>query len=293
MAKLSTLKAETTHRVVVYGGPKSGKTELVGKLSEKFNLIYFGLENGHATLFKLPLAQQERIEAILIPDSRVFPIAIETMLKVIRGSKVEICEEHGKVSCPLCKKDQKGFSTVELNALGPDTIVVVDSLTQLAVSAISHITSKMDDDYRYEWDDYRKQGTLMDKFLSQCQQAKFNLVCITHETETEQDDKTTRIVPVAGTTNFSRNTARYFDHVVHCQLKNKKHNFSSGSTNSATILTGSRTNVVIERMGEPSLIPLFSGELDEILRPEQEAVKAATPGVAAMSALKLKLGANK
>ena len=286
MAKLSTMKHTSTHRVCVYGEPKSGKTQLAGELSKEFDILYFGLENGHETLLKLPYEQQERIDCILIPDSRVFPIGIETMLKVVTGNKVEICEEHGKVSCALCKKDQKAFSIVELNALPKTTIVVIDSLTQLAVSAMAHITKGQADDYKYEWDDYRKQGTLMDKFLSQIQQAKYNVICITHVTETEQEDGRKKLVPVAGTTNFSRNTAKYFDHVVYCELKNKKHNFASSTTYSNNILTGSRTDVALESSQSPSLISIFKEEISEQAKQEVAKVQAAVPGKVALSNLK-------
>lgn len=261
MAKLSTIAQAKTQTVIVFGEPKSGKTQLAGDLSKEFDILYFGLENGHATLFKLPPEQQDRIEVVLIPDSRTYPVAIETMLKVVSGNRTEICEEHGKVSCPLCKKDGKPFTVVELNALPATTIVVVDSLTQLAVSAMAHITKSQSDEYKYDWDDYRKQGTLMDKFLSQIQQAKYNVVCITHVTETELEDGRKKLVPVAGTTSFSRNTGKYFGHIVFCEVKNRQHKFASGTTYSNNVLTGSRTDQELENDANPSLLSIFKGEV--------------------------------
>lgn len=264
--KLSTKKISTTHRAIVFGGPKSGKTELVGNLSTDFNLLWFDLENGYSTLLKLPQAQQERIEIISIPDTKVFPIAIETMLKVITGRKVSICIEHGKVGCATCRKNAAESSyegraeDIELGALSEDTIVVIDSITQLANSAMSHLTKDMEDTYKPEWSDYRNQSALMDKFLSQVQQAKFNICCITHEAEVELEDGKKKLVPVAGTTNFSRNTAKYFDHVVYADIRNKKHTFSSSSLYSSSVLTGSRTDVEIEAQEVPSLLKIFKGE---------------------------------
>lgn len=256
--KLSNKLISKVHRVCVFGPPKSGKTELAGALSSAFNLLFFDLENGYATLLKLPKEQQERIEIISIPDTKVFPIAIETMLKVITGLAVEICEAHGKVSCQLCKKDSLPTTRVCLNELAENTIVIVDSMTQLANSAMNHLTKTMDDLYKPEWSDYRNQGQLMDKFLSQVQQAKFNIVCITHETETEMEDGRKKLVPVAGTTSFSRNTAKYFDHVVYCEVKNRKHAFASSTTYAGNILTGSRTDVELEKDVAPSLLSIFS-----------------------------------
>ena len=256
--KLSTKQHSKTNRVLVYGEPKSGKTQLVGALSSDFNLLYFDLENGYETLLKLPSTAQERIELISIPDTKVYPIAIETMLKVISGNKVEICENHGKVACPICKKNNDPATQVCLNELNSDTIVVIDSLTQLSNSAMNHITkNQVDELYKPEWSDYRNQGQLLDKILSQIQQAKYNVVCITHVTETEMEDGRKKLVPVAGTTSFSRNTAKYFDHVIYCELKNKKHNFASATTYSNQVLTGSRSDIELEKDAQPSLLQIF------------------------------------
>lgn len=304
--KLTQKKFGNAVHICIYGGPKSGKTELVGKLSEKFNLMWFDLERGAATLTKLPHDWQERIELVSLADTRVFPIGIETMLKVIKGGLCKVCDTHGKVSCPVCLKAGGSVTEVELNKLDPDEwVVVVDSGTQLANSAMAQITRGQPDDYKYEWDDYRKQGTLMDIFLSQVQQAPFSVAFITHEAEVElEDGKTKKLVPVAGTTNFSRNTAKYFDHVVRCEIKNKKHAFGSSTTFSLNALTGSRTDVEIEKSAEPSLLPFFATSSTQSAKQEtskpvaEQGVKqevaanevpaAKSPSLAALAALRAK-----
>jgi hypothetical protein len=276
--KLSNLKATTNHHILLFGPPKSGKSLLAGKLSSIKNLLWFDLEAGHNVLFQLPPEQQEKIELIDLPDTRGFPIAIETMLKVIKGNKVDICEEHGKVSCGICKRDSKPFTTVELNALGGDTVVVIDSLTQLTNSAIAHITKNQPDDYKMEFDDWGNLGKLMDMFLSYVQQAPFSVICISHETEVEMVDGKSKIVPTAGTRNFSRNTAKYFDEVFYCEVRNKRHVVGSSTTYANNILTGSRSGQVTEGDGEASLIPIFTGE-----KPITKV--APTPAANALSAL--------
>ena len=260
MAALTQKKLSKTCRVLVYGEPKSGKTQLAGELAKKFKLLFIDLENGFETLLKLPIEAQANVELVSIPDTKVFPVAIETLLKVITGNRVEICEEHGKVSCALCKKDSNPFTVVELNALGPEWIVVIDSLTQLSNSAMNHITRNQPEDYKPEWSDYRSQGQLLDKFLSQVQQAKYNVVCITHVVETELEDGRKRLVPTCGTTAFSRNTAKYFGHVVYCEVKNKKHNFASSTLYANNVLSGSRTDVSLETAAAPSLFNIFTEE---------------------------------
>ena len=287
--KLSQKTASKSHRALLFGPPKSGKTQLAGELSSAFNLLWFDLENGIDTLLKLPVEQQDRIEVISLPDTRSFPIAIETMLKVIKGSPVDICEQHGKVACALCKRDSLPFVSVNLSNLPLDTVVVVDSLTQLTNSAISHITKNQPEDYKLNYDDWGNLGKLMDTFLSHVQQAPFNIVCISHETETEMEDGKMKLVPTAGTRAFSRNTAKYFDEVIYCEVKNKKHIAASSTLYNGNILTGSRTGSTLETQLSASLVPIFKGET-----PTNNVTTQSTPATSSLTALqKLRAGMNK
>lgn len=256
--KLTQKALSPIHRVLIYGPPKTGKTQLAGTLAQYKNLIWFDLENGYTTLLKLPDEYKERIEIISLPDTKSFPIAIETCLKAIKGTEVKLCEEHGKVSCPLCLKENKSFTRVCLNELDESSVVVFDSLTQLTASAIAHITRGKPDDYKLDYSDWGNLGKLMETFLSHIQQANFNVVCISHEQECEQEDGKVKLVPVAGTRNFSRNTAKYFDHVVYAEVKNKKHTFHSSTTSFNNIVAGSRTGIDMGEESTNTLIALFS-----------------------------------
>lgn len=288
--KLNEKSPNKSHRVLLFGPPKSGKTKLAGELAREFNLIWFDLENGVDTLLQLPLDQQERIDVISIPDTRDFPIAIETCLKIIKGTQNDVCEDHGKVSCAACRKDSRPFSSINLGSLALDTVVVFDSLTQLTNSAIAHIGKGKPDDYKFEYDDWAKLGVLMDSFLSRVQQAKFHIVCISHETEVEMEDGKNKLVPTAGTRNFSRNTAKYFDEVVYCEVKNKRHIAASSTLYNGNILTGSRTGSNLELQTEASLVPIFKGII--ISQSIVSKDTPATTAVTALSKLKLTLGAK-
>ena len=248
-----------THRVLIFGAPKSGKTQLAATLAAKYKLLWFDLENGYGTLLKLPKEQQANVELISIPDTKSYPIAIETMLKVVSGAAVDICDAHGKCNCALCKKDSLPTTTVCLSQLGPEYVVVIDSLSQLSNSAIAYITKSQPEDYKMEFSDWGNLRTLVEKFLSQIQQARYNVVCISHEEEVEMEDGRKKIVPVCGSSKSSRNTAKYFDHVLYCELKNKKHVSASSTTYANNILTGSRTDFLVEN-SEASLLPLFAGK---------------------------------
>lgn len=267
MAKLSSVASEAAETgligptsTIIYGAPKAGKSLLAGELAEFFDLIWVDMENGHSTLFQLPPSYQERIELIRLKDTRSYPIAIETVLKMVKGP-VSICEEHGKVSCMICKKVSAPETAVNLPALGPDTIVVFDSLTQLTNSAISSITRNMPDDYKLDFDDWGNLGKLLDIFLSHVQQAGYHVVVISHEAEVETEGKKKTLVPVGGTRNFSRNVGKYFSHVIYAERKNRKHVFSSGTCCSSTMLTGSRTSVELENATKASLLAIYKPDV--------------------------------
>lgn len=238
--KLSQVKQSNSKRVLIYGESMTGKTTLAGTLAAKYNVIYLDLEKGYESLLKLPQEMQEKIELIAIPDSKIFPIAIETLLKIFTGSEVFICEEHGKVSCPQCKKNSAPETRLCLNELGPDTVVVVDSLTQLSASTMNFLMRGKDDTAKPEWEVYRSQGALLEKILSCMQQAKYHIVCISHVIESQQEDGKTKLFPVCGSSNFSRNCPRYFDDVVYVELKNKKHMATCSTTYANNITAGSR-----------------------------------------------------
>jgi len=260
MAKIKDLEQDKAQKVMIFGAPKVGKSQIASELSEFFNLLWIDLENSYEILFKLPEEWQDRIEVISLPDTSSYPIAIETMLKIVKGPVV-ICDQHGKVACMSCKKTEAPTAVVDVNSLGRDWVVVVDSATQLSNSAVAHITKNQPDDYKLEFDDHSKQGKLLDIFFSHIQQAKYHCVVISHEVEATTEGKKNVLVPVSGTRNFSRNVAKYFGHVVYAERKNKKHVFSSSTDYSTTILSGSRTDAVLEGAEKPSLLAIFKPEI--------------------------------
>lgn len=259
MAKLSSKKASQTKRVIVYGASFSGKTLLVGKLAKEFDLIWIDMEAGHGVLYQLPESYQDRIEIVELPDTSTYPIAIETILKLVKGP-VDICEQHGKVSCMLCKRAESDFIHVDVNSIQKGTILVFDTLTQLTSSCMAQITKEQDDYYKPTFNDYGKLGGLLDIVLSHVQQASYDVICISHENEVITEGKKTTLSPTGGTRNFSRNISKYFTDVVYLERKNRKHTCISSTTANNTVIAGSQTGVSLEWLDEPSLLPLFLPE---------------------------------
>lgn len=260
MSALSDYAMEETKRIVVYGDPFTGKTTLVGKLAKDFKLKWFDLEKGISSVIRnVPKEFHGNIELFQIPDTKVNPIAAETLLKVLDGGKCVICEPHGKVSCPLCAKDTNAkFSEICLRDMQQDEILVIDSATQLSSSIMNHITRNQKAEYKPDWDDYSVQGRLLDKMFTQMQGGDFNCVVISHAAlVSTENEKLSKLVPIGGTSNYSRTFAKFFDDIVYCELLNGKHRFSSKTGANNSVITGSKSNIAIEELAEASLIPFF------------------------------------
>lgn len=289
MPQLIDMAGSQVKKILVYGAPKSGKTKLVGGLAERFKLVWFDFENGWETLLQLPPELKRNIRVISIPDTRTNPVAMETMLKVIKGAPVDICVEHGKVNCMVCKRDGKPVERVCLNELGPGDCVVMDSLSQLTNSGIATITRNQPDDYKLQFDDWGNLGRLMDTVLSYVQAAPYNVAAISHETETTRPDGTKDgkfiLVPTAGTRNFSRNCAKYFGEVVFCEVKNKRHVFGSSTTYNNGMLTGGRSSVALEGKADAKLLDLWDIP-SEPLVPDQSDAATSTPKSALLAKFK-------
>lgn len=273
--KPSELARRRSSHICVHGDPKTGKSTIVSKLLEAgFRLTWVSMDNGHEVIFKVKLTPEqldEQLNIIVIPDTKESPIAVKTCARIMSGKPASICDTHGIADCSACRAAKKPFTTVDTSTFGPKDILVFDHLGQLANSTMNLIMIKAKDEDKPEWEDYRVQGTLMDKFLVNIQQANFNVICITHSVETDMEDGKKRLVPQIGSDKFSRNGGKYFDHIVHTDVTNGKHRYGSATTYKPTVLTGSRGDILIHEDG--SLVPFFDGTI-----PPQPAenVEAAT-----------------
>ena len=135
--KFDQVENQQTQTILLYGESGTGKTLKVGRLAKYFNLVWFDLENGMATLVThLSKEEKQKIEAIRIPDSKSNPVAIQTLVKLFtKSGKHKVCDAHGRINCPTCKTD---ITEIDLHSLDSSWIVVIDSLTQLAASALNY-----------------------------------------------------------------------------------------------------------------------------------------------------------
>ena len=261
MTKATELANRNAKHVMIFGISKSGKSTLTAKLAAAgYKLIWLSLDNGHGVIFKLPKEAQSNIDIISLYDTRDFPVAIDTLRKLLKGDACDICAKHGVVGCSTCKKAGADFTRYDLSKLGLDTIVVIDHVTQLTDSCIAALTKGKPVDYKLQLDDWGSLRFNMMAIMGYIQNANYNIICIAQEDEGEFADGSKKMVPQVGSRSFANSVGSFFDTIVHCSVMNKKHRYGSSSTYSTSVLTGSREDVEIEKMAEPSLLPIFSGQ---------------------------------
>lgn len=258
--KLAELKQSSARHILLYGSPKSGKTTAYGQLAKKFDLHVFDMEDSTKTLMSLPPALMERINVTRIPDTSENSLAFQTMMKLFKAKKGKICHAHGKYACSD-KECATAFDDIDFRTFTDlkRYIVVMESYSQLVESTMNFIMSKAiaagDWDAKAGWDEYGKQGRVLDFFGNFIQTCPFNIIVVSHETMVKLPDGSEKLVPIGGTSNASKTFAKFFDDVVYCQIKNGKHRMISSTTGVNGILAGSRTNKVISESG--GLLELF------------------------------------
>lgn len=255
-------------KALIYGPPFAGKTTVVGQLAnEGFKLWFLDFDSGVKTLLKpdvLTAEGRKNISVFNIPDSMGVPVAYEAFRQILRGGDKKFCYDHGINQCPVCTKlpAAKWSEVINIAKFGEKDILVADSLTTIADSAINKLTLKdrqKDPEYKLTFNDFGNQGMYMKEILSKVQTANINICLIGHQIDAEKSDSKEKIVPIAGTRNYSLTVAKYFDEVIYMQVLNKKHSAYSSSTWSNTHVTGSRNGIELEKSSEVSLKKLFGG----------------------------------
>ena len=283
--ELQELKIDNVSHVELYGPPKVGKSVLTGQLANYgFRLHWCDLERGVKVLFgndpkgKPWLTPEARklINYINIPDHQNYPIAITTMKEIVKGGLKKVCFNHGAVNCSKCSADKEAkWSQLNLAEFTPRDILVIDSITQLGLSAINKAVQKellkQGENYKFEWDDYRVQGYALDNIFNMIQVMPVNVICLSHEVDTEKDDKAPeKLAPAAGTRNHSKTASKFFDELIHCYIMNGKHRITNSTTHSTKVQSGGRSGLMLGDLPEPSLLPLFRPETYELLKAGKE-----------------------
>lgn len=238
----------TPQKILIHGDAGTGKTALIASLVlEGYELILVDTENGFETLIShLPASLHHKVNVIRVRDTKATPWAIETCTKLMSGRPQKICVKHGRISCPDCIRNKDLLEEFNFSLLNTDTVVAFDSLTQIVESAKAVATTNLPVDAKLEQDHWGRMGMYLAIFLGAVQQAPFHIVCTSHSQEIQAPDGSSKLYPVGGTRNASRQTARYFGHVVYTEIKNKIFRAASSAQHHPKVVAKSRADLAME-----------------------------------------------
>lgn len=239
---------EPCQSALVFGAAKSGKTSLVSQLARKYKLIWIDVDVGFQTLFyAVPKEFWPNITLVRVQDSQEKPEAIRMLTKLFKAqAEVKICEAHGHIACTLCVG--KPSVSIDPKKLDSGTVVVVDTVTRAADSAMHHALGQSGEMVfkKKEYSHYDNQGLLLKGLLTSMQRFPCHKVFISQEEDIKHEDGTNKLTPMVGTRNFSAVVAGYFDHVVYTSVRNKKHCISSSTVSDVRVQAGSRNHIDIK-----------------------------------------------
>lgn len=262
--KYDQLAAKIGNHLLCFGDPTSGKSTLVSELANYYKLLWISTDKGHTVIGKLSEEARANVDVIVLPDTRDYPVAIDTVRKLFRNESCHICDTHGMVDCNKCKSIvQATFTDWNFSKLDASSIVVLDHLSGVADSCQNLVTKDKPVDYKLQLDDWGAMQFHLKALMLNIQNAPYNIVCIAHAVEAILEDKSKKLMPQVGSDAFCRTVAKYFDHKVYTSVSSCEHKFGSMTTYERSVLTGSRTDIAIEGMEVPSLKPFFDGTIGE------------------------------
>lgn len=266
MAKLGSIKRQPTERIQLYGAPGVGKTHLIGELAEAgYEIHYFDFENGKKTLFNFSKEAQNRINYYRVTDTAHIPKAGKFMLTLAKlNGKIRFCDAHGEINCLACKNNGGEFNDFDMAALGSKDVVVFESLTKISLSVMNNIfkDTNRGPDTKPEWDDYGRQGMIIESILAFFEQCNTNVVFTSHPMDVTKDDKYECTAPVAGTGVRSSNSGKFFDHQLLLRQEGARRVLYSQSDKLPKFRIKSRYNIDLSKLPQPSLLPLFEYKMD-------------------------------
>lgn len=245
------------HATLIYGSPKSGKTTLAATIARSTHIkriFWFDPDNGLSTVQtmvrtgQLTKEQAAKIIPIKLPDTKESPDAINTLLKALCTKKaVNICQVDGLIDSVEGKA--KGWPFIEFHyaAMSSTDMIVIDTISQVGISAMSLATLGKPTEYKLQLDDYGSSGKWLADLMSTIQAAKYcHFIAIAHDLDVAAEGQTSKLVPMCGTKNFSMGAGKYFGTLIYTSMKAKRHTAISTTSSSLNASAGSRIGIKLD-----------------------------------------------
>lgn len=223
-------------RAMPYGPGKMRKTWWALAAAEAgYRVLMFSGENGHGIVQRLSPAAQQRVYIIDCADGPTDGFFCTLMTVALKSGKFALNEKTRR----MADRQLPDCNWFDLTQLGLETVVVIDTMSELAVSLTRRFAFEnnidLTDAKRVEWEGYRYCGAMMTWFLDQLRCVlKCHYVVVNHATQYEKYGKNPSDPMKMGPLEFSRRqpvstsnphgltVSREFDHVLYFSSSNGK-----------------------------------------------------------------------
>ena len=265
-------------KILIFGPAKVGKTALAGTIAKVpgiDRIFWFDLEYGFETIQTLKTAEGDyafseeeiaKINLINVVDYPDEPIAAVTILESFSArTPVKICTTHGKINCPICGSNGESVQ-FNMRSLGSSDAVVIDSGTQLGISALN--IGERENETQFLKQSYAKAAPMLNDIFTMIQTSLCHVVMVAHEYELTKEVPTgkkgqtqtivTDVVPSILSRNYGRNVGKNFGHVLYMTKQAGKFSSISDPLARKELTVGSRSGVDFSEYDKPTLELLYT-----------------------------------
>jgi len=259
-------------KVILYGAPFTGKTTAAAMLAKDRRIQIIDVDrNAGALIHSIPEEYHSNIDIVPMPDSLDNPV-FGLLLEFLTGQRMDYNPLDGK---KLSVKYRGVVANVqpklpEIKPPETSDIIILDSGTSITESLINYVRANRNrsaneeklDELQLSERDWGLVSGYMAKLTKVLASIPYHVILICHELIVTMPDGTTKIAPMLGSRNTSRNMAKDFSAVVHMSIEGTQFKSTSSQRSNSKIVVGSRSNIFMENGRK--LIDYFNGSVEKI-----------------------------
>lgn len=221
---------DATHpsTVAIMGGSGTGKTLLAAGISKSCPVLFLDMENGMQSITSPNNQDRINLENIRMQpifDTVDHPYGHKTIRSLLKGEDTAICG-HGMYygACPTCGDDIDNYIGYNLRKLPKDTVVILDSGTQLDISLRTLVyggdmDAGIEGDVDTSFHDWKRIGIIWNMFMTEIQTSHlkgYRIIVLFHE-----DEKNGKFIPSVGTRDYALQAGKFFGSVLRTYVNSK------------------------------------------------------------------------
>lgn len=237
VVKKLPLNKPNNKKIIIWGEPITGKTQILTELAEANYLIdYINLDNNMGVFDNASDKVIDNINNISVNDSLNKMNKATFFEQLITQPAVKVCGAHGYIDCVQCK-NEGGDSILYNPAKSEADIIVIDSVSAYLESAMikgkgESVTAKT------TFNNFGEQGLHVDVLNHFVKACPTNVIVISHILQmanTLKENYTDDFYPMFGTRPKSKRCMSVYSHIVKSILDKDTYQLTKSKTHYATL----------------------------------------------------------